>query len=167
MMAVVSVDKDHGALTLTVTSEFDASIERIWQVWADPRQLERWWGPPTYPATVVEHHLDAGGRVSYFMTGPEGDVHRGWWRIVSVDPPFSLVAEDGFADDGGEPRPDMPTLTFTVQLSESSPGKTTMVVATTFPSIEAMQQLEAMGMEEGSTLAAGQIDAILTAVDTV
>ena len=48
------------ALTMTITAEFDAPIERVWQLWADPRQLERWWGPPTYPATVVDHDLSPG-----------------------------------------------------------------------------------------------------------
>ena len=51
-MTVTAVRKDPEALTMTLDAEFDASPERVWQLWADPRQLERWWGPPTYPATV-------------------------------------------------------------------------------------------------------------------
>ena len=51
-MTVTNVHKDPEALTMTITAEFDAPVERVWQLWADPRQLERWWGPPTYPATV-------------------------------------------------------------------------------------------------------------------
>ena len=75
-MSVTNVTKDPEALTMSITSRFDAPVERVWQVWADPRRLERWWGPPTYPATVTEHDLAVGGRVRYFMTGPEGDRHR-------------------------------------------------------------------------------------------
>jgi len=51
-MTVTSVDKDLDDLTLTLTADFDAPIERVWELWADPRKLERWWGPPEYPATV-------------------------------------------------------------------------------------------------------------------
>ncbi|MEJ7695518.1 MAG: SRPBCC domain-containing protein [Candidatus Limnocylindrales bacterium] len=47
-MTVTAVRKDPEDLTLTITAQFDASPERVWQLWADPRQLERWWGPPTY-----------------------------------------------------------------------------------------------------------------------
>jgi hypothetical protein len=54
-MSVTNVHKDTEALTMTVTAEYDVAVERAWQLWNDPRQLERWWGPPTYPATVVEH----------------------------------------------------------------------------------------------------------------
>jgi uncharacterized protein YndB with AHSA1/START domain len=160
-MSVTSVRKNPEARTMTITATFDAPIDQVWGVWADPRKLERWWGPPTYPATVVEHELTPGGSVTYFMTGPEGDRHGGWWRVLSVDAPHSLEFEDGFADDAGEPNPSMPTTTVRVSLSELATGGTTMVIESTFPSLEAMEKLVEMGMEEGITLAIGQIDDLL------
>jgi uncharacterized protein YndB with AHSA1/START domain len=69
-MTVTSVRKDADALTMTVTAEFDASPARVWELWADPRQLERWWGPPTYPATFTAHDLAPGGRSPYDRTQP-------------------------------------------------------------------------------------------------
>ena len=122
-MTVTSVHKDPEALTMTITAEFDAPVERVWQLWEDPRQLERWWGPPTYPATVVDHDLTPGGTVTYFMTGPEGDKSRGWWRVLAVDAPRRLEFEDGFADDAGNPNPDMPTMTIRVALDEQPGGR--------------------------------------------
>ena len=163
-MTVTNIEKDPGNLTMRITSEFEAPIDRIWQVWADPRQLERWWGPPTYPATVVTHEFTAGGRVAYYMTGPEGDQHHGWWRITAVAPPHSLEFVDGFADDSGTPSEEMPQTTTRVELTSPAEGKTTMVIASQFPSLEAMEQLVAMGMEEGMTLALGQIEDILATV---
>ena len=80
LMPVTDVKKDLDALTMTITAEFDAGAERVWELWSDPRQLERWWGPPSYPATFVEHDLSPGGRSAYFMTGPDGKKHHGWWR---------------------------------------------------------------------------------------
>ena len=162
-MTVTNVHKDPEQLTMTITSEFDADIGRVWQMWEDPRLLERWWGPPTYPATVVDHDLTPGGRVSYFMTGPEGDKAGGWWRVIAVDAPRRLEFEDGFADDAGEPNPDMPTMSIQVSLDELGAGSTRMAIETTFPSLEAMDQMISMGMEEGMTLAVGQIDDLLRA----
>ena len=104
-MSVTSVEKDFDSLSLTLIADFDAPIERVWQLWADPRQLERWWGPPTHPATVEKHDLAPGGEVSYFMTGPEGEKSRGWWRVTSVDPPRSLEFTDGFANQDGTRSP--------------------------------------------------------------
>ncbi|HKK08728.1 MAG TPA: SRPBCC domain-containing protein [Gemmatimonadota bacterium] len=160
-MPVIQVRKDPSALTLTLTAELSAPLERAWQLLADPRKLERWWGPPSYPATVEEHDLTPGGRVSYYMTGPEGDQPRGWWRVLTVDPPWSLEVEDGFADAEGAPDPNMPSTTMRFSLEEAAPGKTLMTTVTTFPSLEAMERLVAMGMEEGIRLAAGQMDEVL------
>jgi len=160
-MTVTAVRKDPDALTMTVDAEFDASAERVWQLWADPRQLERWWGPPTYPATVDSHDLSPGSRVEYHMTGPEGDQPRGYWDILEADAPRSLVFRDGFANDDGTPNTDLPGTESRVTIEEIGDGRTRMSILSIFPSTEAMEQVLAMGMEAGLTQAIGQIDAIL------
>ena len=162
-MTVTSVHKDPDALTMTITAELDAPVERAWQLWADPRQLERWWGPPTYPATVVDHDLVTGGRVTYFMTGPDGDRFHGWWQILAVEPPNRLELKDGFADASGRPNDALPTTTSVVTLTERDGGGTLMAIETQFPSLQAMEQLVSMGMEEGMAAAMGQIAEILAA----
>ena len=160
-MTVTAVQKNPETLTMTATAEFDASPERVWQLWADPRQLERWWGPPTYPATVTSHDLSPGGRVAYHMTGPEGDQPRGYWDVIETDPPRSLVFRDGFAHDDGSPNTDLPITKARVEIEEIGDGRTRMSIETLFPSAAAMEQILAMGVEEGLTQAIGQIDAIL------
>jgi uncharacterized protein YndB with AHSA1/START domain len=160
-MTVTAIRKDPAARTLTLDAEFDASAERVWQLWADPRQLERWWGPPTYPATMDSHDLRPGGRVEYHMTGPEGDQPKGFWEVDVVEPPHRLVFRDGFANDDWTPNTEFPMTVATVTIQEVSEGKTRMSISSEFPSVEAMEQLAAMGMEEGLKQAVGQVDAIL------
>ena len=160
-MTVTTVHKDPQSLTMTITAELDASVERAWQLWADPRQLERWWGPPTYPATFVDHDLAPGGRATYFMTGPDGDKSQGWWEVLAVEPPHRLELNDGFADDTGAPNEAMPTMVMVVTLADIEGGRTRMTIETRFPSLEAMDQLLAMGMEEGMAAALSQVDEIL------
>lgn len=159
-MTVVSTTKDAEALSLEIVSEFSAAPDRVWQVWDDPRQLERWWGPPEWPATFVDHDVRVGGRSSYYMTGPDGSKAHGWWEFVAVDAPRSLTLDDGFADDTGRPTDSMPTTRMVMRLEEI-PGGTRMTITSTFPTLEALEQLVGMGMLEGMTLALGQIDAIL------
>jgi uncharacterized protein YndB with AHSA1/START domain len=161
-MSVTSIDKDLDNLTLTLVADFAASVEQVWELWADPRKLERWWGPPTYPATVEEHDLSPGGDVTYFMTGPEGDTHRGYWRVTAVNAPKSLEFSDGFADTDGNPIDAMPVTNVEVQLVGSD-GGTRMEVRSVFDSREQMEQLMNMGMAEGIAEAAGQMDALLVA----
>ncbi|MGC1512880.1 MAG: SRPBCC domain-containing protein [Acidimicrobiales bacterium] len=157
----ITIDKDPAARTMVVTVELAATVERSWQLWADPRQLERWWGPPSHPATVVEHDLAPGATVRYFMTGPEGDKYHGRWDVVAVEPPHRLELVDSFADDGGEKDESLPSTRMTMDLAERAGGGTTMTMRSEFASVEAMEQILAMGMEEGLREALGQIDAIL------
>ena len=160
-MTVTAVRKDPAALTMTLTAEFDASPERVWQLWSDPRQLERWWGPPTYPATFTAHDLAPGARVAYYMTGPSGDQSHGFWDVVEADPPRRLVFVDGFANADGTPNDEFPRNEGRVTIEALDAGRTRMSIESIFPTAEAMQQVLAMGMEEGLTQAVGQIDAIL------
>jgi len=160
-MTVTAVHKDPEALTMTLTAEFDASPERVWELWADPRQLERWWGPPSYPATFTAHDLTPGSRVEYHMTGPGGDQPRGYWDVVEVDAPRRLVFMDGFANEDGTPNDAFPRMEGRVTIEPIGPGRTRMAIRSRFASTEAMEQILSMGMEEGLTQAVGQIDAIL------
>jgi uncharacterized protein YndB with AHSA1/START domain len=161
-MSVTSVKSDYDNLTTILVADFDAPIDEVWQLWADPRKLERWWGPPTYPATFEKHDLSPDGEVTYFMTGPEGDQLRGWWRVTSVDPPMSLEFTDGFADDDGTPNEEMPVITVQVRLSERD-GSTRMEIRSAYDSRDEMDKLIEMGAVEGLQQSVGQMDGLLAA----
>ncbi|WP_306436953.1 SRPBCC family protein [Rhodococcus sp. 06-235-1A] len=145
---------------MTMVAEFDAKVERVWQIWADPRQLERWWGPPTWPATFVSHDFVPGGKASYYMSGPDGEKAAGWWIFTDISAPTTLSFDDGFADDSGNPSSTMP-VTHAVASLEDVDGRTRMTIRSRFDSLAQLEELVAMGMEEGMGLALGQIDAIL------
>ena len=160
-MGIIAVDKDLENLTMTVTAEYDVTAERAWRLWSDPRQLERWWGPPQYPATVETHELVPGGTVAYFMTGPEGDRYPGWWTVLEVDEPRRLLVKDGFANPDGTPNFELPTTEMDVRIDDRVGGGVRITILSSFPSLEALEQLLQMGMEEGLKAAMGQIDALL------
>ncbi|MEZ0051111.1 uncharacterized protein YndB with AHSA1/START domain [Mycobacterium sp. MAA66] len=159
-MTVISSSTDPQALIMTFVAEFAAPPERVWQVWADPRQLERWWGPPIWPATFTRHELTPGGQSRYHMTGPEGEKAPGWWTTISTKPPAALVVEDGFSGPDGEPDHAMPTMRMEVSFEAVDSG-TRMTILTRFTDIEQLEKVAAMGMVEGMTGALGQIDAVL------
>lgn len=161
-MTVISTSKDVGNLTLTLIAEFDAGPDRVWQVWEDPRQLERWWGPPTFPATFTRHEFVVGGESRYFMTGPDGETPRGWWRIDGIDRPHRLEFANGLAGEDGEPMPGVEPMAGYVTF-EALDGGTRMTAVTRFVDIEQMEKMLDMGMQEGMTQAIGQIDALLSA----
>ena len=159
-MPVTDVTPDIDARTLTIVADFAAPVERVWQVYADPRQLEKVWGPPTYPATVVDHDLRPGGRMTYYMTSPEGEKFAGYWSITAVDEPRSLEFEDGFADLEFTPNPDLPVSTNVYRFTEHD-GGTRATYVSTYATAEGLQKVLDMGVVEGATGAINQIDDLL------
>jgi uncharacterized protein YndB with AHSA1/START domain len=159
-MPVTAVTRDPESLTLTVVADFPASVERLWEAYVDPRQLERFWGPPTYPATFTRHDAAPGGRSAYRMTGPEGDSHGGYWEWLAVEPLRSFEVRDGFTTPDGEPDSAMPSMRmqFVFETTENGARVTT---TTFFDSQQELEKLLAMGMDEGLRQAMGQMDDVL------
>lgn len=159
-MPVTSVSKDPHALTMTVMAEFPVSRERLWEAYADPRQLEKFWGPVDWPATFTRHDMYPGGRSHFFMTGPDGEHSAGVWEFLAVDPGHSFEVRDAFADEAGNENLDMPSMRMTFQFEAQGDGSR-LITTTTFGSVEQLEQLLGMGMEEGMTSAMSQIDAVV------
>jgi len=159
-MTVVSTVTDPKALSLTVVAQFAASADQVWAIWEDPRQLERWWGPPAYPATFTRHDFEVGGESRYHMTGREGDTSHGWWRMFVIDEPRRLEFANGLAGDDGEPIPGVEPMAAHVTIEPFDSG-TRMTALTTFVDVAQMEKMLAMGMAEGMSQAVGQIDHLL------
>ncbi|MDR6972206.1 SRPBCC domain-containing protein [Leifsonia shinshuensis] len=160
-MTFIESTKDVGALTLTFVTEYDAPRERVWQLWSDPRQLERWWGPPEWPATFDTFEFEPAGRAAYYMTGPDGTKAHGWWRFAEIDAPERIELDDGFADDNGNPMPGEPVRMVTT--FEERDGRTRMTQLVRFASAAQLEEMLAIDMEEGMREALTQVDALLAA----
>ena len=160
LMPITSITTDENALTLTVVADYPVPVERLWQAYADPRQLERFWGPETWPARFTRHDMRVGGRAEYHMTGPDGSQSRGWWRFLAVEPNRRIELEDGFSNADGTPNDSMPSTRMVFTFEPTATGSRFTGV-TYFPSVEAMEELVKMGMVEGMKSAMGQLDAVL------
>ena len=93
-MPLTSVTKDTATLTLTVVGDYPVPQQRLWDAFADPRQLERFWGPPFAPATFTHHEMKVGGRAEYFLTLPDGgkkDLQRSRKNTASRSVPTGYV----------------------------------------------------------------------------
>jgi uncharacterized protein YndB with AHSA1/START domain len=158
-MSTTSVEKDPESLTLTVTADLDATVERTWQLWADPRQFEQCWGPPGYPTTVVDHDLRAGGRITFFMAGSEGERYDSAWEVIAADPPRRLELRDADVDDAGRPNDGNAITAMVVTIDEREGGGAVMAIRTHFDSPAGMEARA--GFEEGMRTVLSQIDAVL------
>jgi uncharacterized protein YndB with AHSA1/START domain len=159
-MPITSVLKDTEALTMTIVAEFPARLQRLWDAYADPRQLEKFWGPPTYPAIFTRHDMLTGGRSAYTMVGPDGDMSRGYWEFLDVKAPHLFEVRDGFCNPDGTPNTAMPSMRMRFEFEATGSGSR-LTTTTFFNSVDELEQLLNMGMEEGTRQAMGQIDAVL------
>ncbi|GAB3621670.1 hypothetical protein GCM10027417_29320 [Glutamicibacter endophyticus] len=159
-MPVTSVTKDPENLTMNITADFAAPLPRVWDAYLDARKIEQFWGPPGYPATFLRHDGIPGGVSRYYMTGPEGEQYHGRWDWSEVVEHKFFEVIDSFADAEGTLNPDLPSTRMVFSFDPAGDGSRITVTAH-FASVEALEQLLAMGMEEGTRQAMGQIDAIL------
>jgi len=159
-MPVTEITSDPASLTMNIAAEFDASLERVWTVFTDPRQLERFWGPPGWPATFTQFDLSPGGLAHYAMTGPDGETHRGRWEFLRIDEPDSFEVIDGFADERGELLDGMPAMRMVFAFTADG-ARTRFCGTTYFDSLEALEQSVGMGMVEGTRMAMAQLDTVL------
>ena len=159
-MPVTDVTTDTENLTMTVTADLAAPVERVWGVYSDPRQLERFWGPPGWPATFTAWDHTVGGRANYSMTGPRGEKSSGYWEFLSIDEPQGFEVLDGFADEEGNRNQDFPAMRMEFHFEPTADG-TRMVTVSHFTSLEALEQIISMGAIEGTKMAMAQIDAVL------
>jgi uncharacterized protein YndB with AHSA1/START domain len=155
IMPLTFVTKDAAKLTLTVVGDYAVPQRRLWDAFADPRQLERFWGPPAFPATFTRHDFKVGGRAEYFLTLPEGKKWSGSWKFTAMHPISSFEAHDG--EDNAEDQNMPASMKFAF---ETTPTGSRMTIVTQFSSVAAMQQT-IPGMEEGLRAAMPQLDAVL------
>lgn len=159
-MPITSVSSDASALTLTVVADYPVPVERLWDAYADPRQLEKFWGPEQWPATFTRHDMAVGGKSDYSMTGPDGTKSRGWFHFLTVDRYRLIEIEDGFSNEDGTRNDKMPTMRMVFSFEKTGQGSRFTSV-THFTSVEATEELVRMGMVEGMRSAMGQLDAVL------
>lgn len=159
-MPITSVEKDLDQLSITIVADFAAPVQRLWDAYADPRQIERFWGPPTYPATFLRHDAAPGGRSVYKMTGPEGNESYGCWEWTDVNAPRSFDVIDWFADEAGAPNTELPATRMAFVFEETDSGSR-VTTTSTFDTADQLGQLVEMGMLEGMTEAMAQIDEVL------
>ena len=165
-MPITSVSKDPAALTMTVVAEFPVPVQRLWDAYATRASSSSSGDRPPTPRRFTRHDMYPGGRSEYVMTGPEGDESRGYWEFLAVEPLAVLRGPRRVR----QPRRSAPTprcrrMRMVFRFTETATGSQ-VSTTTRFNSVEDLDQLLAMGMEQGMREAMGQMDAVLADLAT-
>ena len=107
-------------------------------------------GEPGYPVTVVDHDLRSGGRITFFMTGTEGDRHDSTWVVVATVRPatssYTMPTSTTTATEGREHDDSNDHHHRRARWRENF----VMAIRTQFNSQAGMEEVLAMGVEEGA-----------------
>lgn len=159
-MGKTVVTRDDENATLTIERTFDAAQSRIWKSMTDAVILDQWWAPAPWKTETVHMDFTVGGYWHYAMKGPDGEKHFGRMDFLEIEPGRRYMAADVFADESGETDASLPRQTFETTLSEEA-GWTRVVIVVTYASLEDLEKVLAMGMQEGLTMAQDQLEALL------
>jgi uncharacterized protein YndB with AHSA1/START domain len=132
---------------------FNASRERVWKAFTDPKLVAQWWGRGN--KLVIERmEVERGGHWRYVEHGPDG-VQGFEGRYREVTPPARLVQT--FEWDG---MPGHVTVT-TANFEDLGDGRTKVVTTMLFHTREERDGMLSSGMEHGLNQSYAALDRLL------
>lgn len=124
------------ARQIRLTRVYGASVQAVWQAWAQPEQIARWWGPRGFTLSTHSKTLRAGGQWRYTMHGPDGTDYPNVATYHVVEPERRLVYDHGATDA-------TPPLFRVEAIFSEAQGGTTLALTFTFATPEMAQQIGA------------------------
>lgn len=156
----VTVNKE--ARQLIMEREFEAPRELVWKAWTTPELLEQWWGPKNWETKVHSMNFQPGGQWKYCMheQGGQNMVSCGVATFREIEAPEKMVYTDQFSDEAFVISEEMPTLEI-INVFEDHGERTKLVSSTTFGTIEELEKVVEMGVEEGFSQQLERLDELL------
>ena len=76
--------------TLFTERRMAALPQRVWQAFADPAQLTRWWGPDGFTNAFEHFDFRPGGGWRFWMIGPDGQRYWNENRFDTLEEPHRI-----------------------------------------------------------------------------
>ncbi len=133
--------------TVTITAEFDAPRDLVWDAYTKPELLDRWWAPKPFSSRTKVMEFREGGRRFYAMVSPEGVERWAVQRYTSITPKTNFKIFNAFAD--ANEVPELPGSEWDLTFTESN-GRTIVHVSIYNESLERLERMVAMGFTEGT-----------------
>jgi uncharacterized protein YndB with AHSA1/START domain len=86
---------------LVITRVFGAPRRLVFEAWAKPEHLARWWGPKGFMLPVCEMNFRAGGTFQFVMRGPDGKDYPFKGSYLEIVEPERIVFQGTIHDDPG------------------------------------------------------------------
>ena len=136
---------------IVINREFTAPRQLVWDVWTQPKHIEKWFGPKGFDTRVEKFDFKVGGRATYVMVRPDGKEYPGTGVYKEIVPIEKIVTTDEFGEGFEESHPDMdlPQGMVTTALFDDLSDKTKLTLIISHPTVEDRKKHEAMGVVDG------------------
>src|SRR5690606_23781914 len=144
--------------TVTITADFNAERDLVWDAYTTPELFDRWWAPRPWTSRTKTMDFKVGGRRFYAMVSPEGDERWSVQRYTSITPKTNFKCFNGFAD--AEENLELPGSEWDVSFNEQR-GGTRVSISIYNESLERLEKMIEMGFKEGFTMTMGHLAELL------
>lgn len=138
---------------IVITREFAAPRQLVWDVFTQPKHIEKWFGPKGFDTRVDKLEFKVGGRAVYVMIGPDGVEYPSSGTYKEITPIEKIVTTDEFGEGFDEIEAmkeiDLPQGMITTYLFDDLGERTKLTLITSHPTIEDKKKHEAMGVVDG------------------
>jgi uncharacterized protein YndB with AHSA1/START domain len=144
--------------TVSITKEFAAERDLVWDAYTRPELLDKWWAPKPYASRTKAMEFREGGRRFYAMVSPEGEERWVLQEYKSITPKTNFTFFNAFADE--DEKPDLPGSDWDLSFSEQN-GTTTVSISIYNESLERLERMVAFGFREGTIAQFQNLDELL------
>jgi uncharacterized protein YndB with AHSA1/START domain len=133
--------------TVSITKEFDATRDLVWDAYTKAELLDQWWAPKPFASRTKVMEFREGGRRFYAMVSPEGAERWAVQKYTSITPKTNFKFFNAFADK--DENLELPGSDWDLNFSEQD-GKTKVSISIYNESLERMERVIAMGFQQGA-----------------
>ena len=152
-------DRDQNMLT--INREFAAGRQLVWDCYTKSELLDRWFAPKPLTTKTKSMDFREGGHWHFAMIDPDGTEYWSRQDYLTIRPIEHYTALDGFSDESGAVNPELPRSNLDVSFEDSS-GHTRVHTVVTYESLENLETVIRMGMEEGLKSTLERLDELLS-----
>ena len=133
--------------TVTITAEFDAARDLVWDAYTNAELLDQWWAPKPFASRTKVMDFTVGGKRFYAMVSPEGAERWVLQKYTSITPKTNFKLFNTFSD--ADENLELPGSDWDLSFSEQD-GTTTVSISIYNESLERLEKMIEMGFVEGT-----------------
>lgn len=153
------VDKE--TKTVSMTRDFDAGLDLVWDAYTTQELLDQWWAPKPYTSRTKVMDFTVGGKRFYAMVSPEGQERWVLQKFTEISPKTNFKLFNAFADENENPQ--LPGSDWDFNFS-SNGARTTVSISIYNESLERLERMLEMGFREGVAAQLENLEELLARV---